>query len=430
MIKIHTLKNGLRVVTEKSLGVNSIGVGIMVQNGSRNESEELNGISHVIEHMMFKGTKTRNAKELAKCIEDQGGQLNAYTSKESTCYYVKNLYTHLDMSLKVLSDMILNSVFSEEELEKEISVIIEEINMNNDSPEDLLYDLHSKAMYGDSSLARPVLGTIDKVKNFSSDIVRKYFEEKYTPLNSVISICGRIDEDEVLELVEKYFGEWKSNNNKLPEYEELELSTDSLYCNKDIEQLHISLGLNGLKIGDEHAYPLALLCNIFGGGASSVLFQKVREEMGLCYNIYCFPQSYVNTGFINIYAGLNKDYALDVIKVIKRELIEFVKTGITEEELAINKEKLKANYILGLESTSAKMFSNAKQLLFRKRIIPEEEVLEKVNNITMDDINFVLKECFGKGIVNAAFIGPNVDEAKLNDVIFENKTAFVKGDRV
>lgn len=420
MYNLYTLKNGLRVVTEKNEGVNSVSVGVMIQNGSRNESLELNGISHFIEHMFFKGTNKRNAKEIAETIENVGGQLNAFTSKEATCYYIKNLYTHLDLSLEVLSDMILNSKFAEEEIEREKSVVIEEINMSEDNPEDVLEDLHAKACYGENSLSYPILGTIEKVKAITREDIKNYIDNKYTPYNTVISVCGKFDDNELSQLIEKYFGEWNSKNIYIPTYDSTFVHSDTYYSNKEIEQLHVSLGLKGLPYNHEKGYALVLLSNVLGGGASSILFQKIREQLGLCYSIYCYPQAFQGTGAINIYAGLGKDYGERALNAINEELIKFANNGITKEMLDINKEKIKASYILGQESTSSKMFNNAKSVLFKNRISTEEEVIEKVDKISLDDIDFVLKECFGKGILNSAYVGQNVDYKSLNKIILNN----------
>ena len=424
MQKLYTLKNGLRVVTEKNDGVNSISVGVMIQNGSRNESIEVNGISHFIEHMMFKGTKKRNSKEIAEAIENVGGQLNAYTSKEATCYYIKALYTHLDLSLEVLSDMLLNSTFDDKEIEREKKVVIEEINMNEDSPEDVLYELHSRAMFEDSSLSYPILGTIDRINSMTRDDIVTYIKEKYTPHNSVISICGKFDEKELMELIEKYFSEWTSEKKYIPIYNTIDINNDVFFANKEIEQLHINLGLKGFKSGHEKAYPLLLLSNMFGGGASSILFQKIREELGLCYNIYCYTQTFQGVGVVNIYSGLAKDSGVKALEVIQEEIYKFAQNGITSKELQINKEKLKASYVLGLESTSSKMFSNAKSILFKNKISTEEEIIKKIDNIRSEDIEFVLKDCFGNGIMNAAYVGNNVDNESLNNVIFKSQMSY------
>ncbi|MBE6049450.1 MAG: insulinase family protein [Clostridium sp.] len=424
MYNLYTLNNGLRVVTERNDGVNSVSVGIMVKNGSRNETEELNGISHFIEHMFFKGTKTRNAKEVAAAVENLGGQINAFTSKEATCYYVKNLYTHLDLSLEILSDIIFNSKFDKEDIEREKGVVVEEINMSEDNPEDALDDLHAKVSYGNNPLAFPILGTRDKVKSFTRETIKDFIKEKYTPSNSVISVCGKFDEKELEELVNKYFGEWKNDNIYVPNYEEAKIYAGSATANKDIEQLHISLGLKGLPYDHERNFALVLLSNLFGGGASSILFQKVREELGLCYTIYCYPQTYQGVGMLNIYTGLGKNYGEKALDVIIREINKFSNTSISEETLNMNKEKFKANYILGLESTSSRMFANAKSILFRNRISTQDEILQRIDKISSDDVEFVLKECFGGGIVNSAYVGKNVNYNSLENVILQSTEAY------
>ena len=416
MHNLYTLKNGLRVVTEKISESNSISVGVMIKNGSRNESLELNGISHFIEHMFFKGTKKRKSKDIVEDIENVGGQINAFTSKEATCYYVKNLYTHLELSLEILSDMILNSVFSVEEIEREKGVVIEEINMGEDSPEDVLDDLNSKACYGENPLSYPILGTIEKVKSIRREDILNFIKEKYTPQNTVISVCGKFDDKELKELIEKYFSNWNSDSNYIPTYENCEIQTGTYYKDKDIEQLHVILGLKGLPQGDEHGYALTLLSNVFGGGASSILFQEVREKLGLCYSIYCYPQPFQNAGSLSIYAGLGKNYGEKALEVILKEINKFAKEGITDDKLNINKEKLKASYILGLESTSSRMFANAKSVLFKNKITTQEDVIKRVDKISQEDIRFVLDNCFKNGVLNTSFVGNNINYSKLNDI--------------
>ena len=431
MHNLYTLKNGLRVVTEKISESNSISVGVMIKNGSRNESLELNGISHFIEHMFFKGTKKRKSKDIVEDIENVGGQINAFTSKEATCYYVKNLYTHLELSLEILSDMILNSVFSVEEIEREKGVVIEEINMGEDSPEDVLDDLNSKACYGENPLSYPILGTIEKVKSIRREDILNFIKEKYTPQNTVISVCGKFDDKELKELIEKYFSNWNSESNYVPNYENCEIQTGTYYKDKDIEQLHVILGLKGLPQGDEHGYALTLLSNVFGGGASSILFQEVREKLGLCYSIYCYPQPFQNAGSLSIYAGLGKNYGEKALEVILKEINKFAKEGITDDKLNINKEKLKASYILGLESTSSRMFANAKSVLFKNKITTQEDVIKRVDKISQEDIRFVLDNCFKNGVLNTSFVGNNINYSKLNDIVFDSSKAYkeIKGEK-
>ena len=388
MFNLYTLDNGLRVVTEYIEHVNSISVGIMVQNGSRNETKDENGISHFIEHMFFKGTDKRNAKEIVQEIENIGGQINAYTSKETTCYYIKALNTHVDLCLDVISD------------------------------------IHSEAIFGNNSLAYPILGTADKIKSFNRKKIKNYIKTHYTPYNSVLSICGKFDEKELKKLIEEYFGKWSKDNVYNPTYESVILNSDSKYCEKQIEQVHINLGLNGLAYADDKAYSLVLLNNIFGGGASSILFQKVREELGLCYSIYSYMQPYLGVGTMNIYTGLSNKYADKAISVINEQLQKFAKEGISDELLEINKEKIKANYILGLESTSSRMFANAKCVLLQNKIKTQEDVINRINKIDKHDISYVLERCFKPGIISTAFVGQGVETDKLNSILENSKVAY------
>ena len=424
MFNLYTLNNGLRVVTEYIEHVNSISVGIMVQNGSRNESKDVNGISHFIEHMFFKGTDKRNAKEIVQEIENIGGQINAYTSKETTCYYIKALNTHVDLCLDVISDMILNSKFDEEEIEKEKGVVIEEINMSQDNPEDVLDEIHSEAIFGDNSLSYPILGTPDRIKSFNRKKIKDYIRTHYTPYNSVLSICGKFDEKELRKLIEEYFGKWSKDDIYNPTYESITLKHDSKYTEKQIEQVHINLGLNGLPYADDKSYSLVLLNNIFGGGASSILFQKVREELGLCYSVYSYIQPYLGVGTLNIYTGLSNKYCDKAVSVINEHLYDFANKGISKELLEINKEKIKASYILGLESTSSRMFANAKTLLLQNKIKTQEDVINRINKIDNDDINYVLERCFKPGIISTAFVGQGIEANKLNSIINNSKVAY------
>lgn len=424
MYNLYSLENGLRIVTEKIEHVNSISIGVIVKNGSRNEQQDINGISHFIEHMLFKGTEKRSSKSIVEEIENVGGQINAYTSKESTCYYIKALSTHLELSLDILSDMMLNSKFDDEEIKKEQGVVIEEINMTEDSPEDVLGDIHAVAAFGDDPLAYPILGTAETVKSFNSNKIKEYIKNNYTPKNTVISVCGSFDEKQLKELINTYFGDWKSSTTNSFEYNTPELKKSFLYTEKNIEQLHINLGLTGIKQGDERGYSLLLLNNILGGGASSILFQKVREELGLCYSVYSYILTYQNTGTLNIYTGLSPNYASKAINAITEELDNFKIREFSKNEIDINKEKIKAHYILGLESTSSRMFNNGKSVLYKNKISTPEELIEKIDRIDMNSIKEVQELCFNTGIVNGAFVGKNVSLETLSTLCQNDVVAF------
>lgn len=424
MYNLFELQNGLRIVVERIDYVNSVSVGLWVENGSRNETSINNGISHFIEHMFFKGTERRTAKQIAEEIEDVGGQINAFTGKEATCFYVKALDSHLELCLDILSDMLFNSKFSEEDIEKEKGVVLEEINMSEDNPEDVLSDLHGKAAWGEDSIAYPILGTAISVKSFTREQLCDYIKSYYIPENSVISICGKFDLNNIEKLLNKYFGKWDTNNKKITNYSKPNILSSILYKNKKIEQLHISLGIAGIPIGDDDIYPLLLLNNILGGGVSSLLFQKVREDYGLCYSIYSYISTFNKTGLISIYTGLNTGYAKDALGLIKSELDQFIVRGISTEKLMKAKEQIKGSYILGLESTSSRMFSNGKAVLFLNKVNDPQEIMRKIDKIDQDSISRVMERTFKKGILNAAFVGDNVDTNSYDNIIQGSVHAF------
>lgn len=424
MYNIFKLSNGLRVVVENIDHVNSVSVGLWVENGSRNENSTNNGISHFIEHMFFKGTSNRTAKEIAESIEDVGGQLNAFTGKEATCFYIKALDTHLDLSLEILSDMLFNSKFAHEDIEKEKGVIIEEINMSEDQPEDVLTDLHSQAIWGGDSISMPILGTEETVRSFTRQQLLNYISSYYIPENSVISISGKVNIHNIESLVNSFFGTWNSTVKKITNYSTPNILTNHLFKQKEIEQLHISLGMQGIQTGNDDIYGLLLLNNMFGGGASSILFQKIREDLGVCYTIYSYISSFKNTGVISVYTGLNPKYSSEVVELIKDELHKFSSFDITNEKLIKLKEQLKGNYILGLESTSSRMFSNGKSVLFLNKVNKPQDIINKIDAVNKDKLYSLLEETFSKGIQNSAYVGQDIDLSKLIHIIEGDAIAF------
>lgn len=410
-----TLGNGVRVVIENIPYVRSVSIGIWIKTGSISESKENNGISHLIEHMLFKGTKTRSAKNIAEEMDNIGGQLNAFTSKECTCYYAKVLDTHLEEAVDILSDMFFNSVFDETELEKEKGVVFEEINMYEDSPEDIVHDLLSKTIFKGNPLSYPILGTQNSLSKITREDILKYLMEQYIPENVVISIAGKVDLNSTVDIIKKYFEKWK-HIKKAPIEQEFHVKQSSVnYRIKPLEQLHLCLGTEGVSIDSSDIYPLLVLNNIFGGSMSSRLFQKVREELGLVYSIYSYPTSYEKVGLFTIYAGMNPSNLLRVSELIKNEVENIRNNSFTKKEISKAKEQLKGNYILGLESTSSRMTALGKSVLFLDKIKTQEEIIEKIDSVKIDDINSIINKIFNLDKFNISYVG------KIeNDNIHEN----------
>lgn len=417
MYKRFTLDNGLKVIYEHIPYVKSISIGLWIKSGSRFENENNNGISHFIEHMLFKGTKNRSSKRISEEIETLGGQLNAFTSRESTCYYVKILDTHFDTGIDILSDMVINPIFSSEEIEKEKSVVLEEINMYEDLPEDLVADIQFKSVWGENTLAYPILGTSETVKNFTRESILDYYSQRYTPENTVLSVVGNFEEETLIKEIEKKLSTWNSNNAIVITEDAPELLNAVTVKNKPIEQVHIALTLKGLESGSNDLYSLLAINNYFGNGTSSKLFQSVREDKGYVYTIYSFPSSYKNTGMITIYFACNPSYLEDAIRLIKDEINNIYTNKISFEELDIIKEQLKGNYILGLEGVSNIMFGIGKAELILGRVYTTDEVLEKIDALTKDDIDKTIDYIFKDGIISAAAVGRDILEESLENLI-------------
>ncbi len=394
MFKKVQLSNGLRLVYEKIPYVRSVSVGIWVGTGSRNETSENNGISHFIEHMLFKGTTKRTAKDIAECIDAIGGQINAFTGKECTCYYTKTLDTHLDIAVDVLSDMLFNSSFDSDDINVEKRVVIEEIGMYEDTPEELVHDIFSEMVWDGNPLGYPILGTEMCINKFDKDMINKYMSEFYTPYNTVISVAGNFDESQLIELVNKYFQNWKSEATCNNKYTSAQYKVNKIIREKDTEQVHLCMGFEGIEHGNDKLYSLLSLNNVLGGGMSSRLFQSIREKRGLVYSIYSYPSTYQGSGLFVIYAGMNPEHLQTVIDLTKTELDLIIKDGITKDELAKTKEQLKGNYILGLESTNSRMNSIGKSELMLGKINTPEEILQKIDRVNMDSIIEMIKRVF------------------------------------
>lgn len=423
MYLIDKLDNGIRVVMEKIPHVNSVSIGIIVDNGSINEDKYNNGVSHFIEHMLFKGTEKRTAKEIAESIDNIGGQLNAFTGKESTCYYAKVLYNHLDIAIDVLADMLTNSKFSEADIEKEKSIIIEEINMYLDSPEDMANELLNEIMFEKTSLGYPILGTEESIKKLSRDHIISYFSSNYIPENIVISLAGNIDTKEAFKMLNYHFGSFNNLNKNKNSISNIYNFTNKIKgINKNTEQLNFCIGMEGLSITSENIEALLVLNNIFGSSMSSRLFQKIREDLGLAYAIESYPSPYKNIGTFTIYAGLDSSQLLKTVTYIEKEIDIIRRKLVSKDELNKSKEQLKGNYVLGMEGTFSRMYEIGKSLSVFNRIQSSEEVLYKIDKVNIDHINEVINMIFNKEKFNIAYVGdienPNDVEQKIKNILF------------
>lgn len=391
MVYYKRFDNGLRLIVNKIEGLMSVSFGVMVKTGSVNETEKNNGISHFIEHTVFKGTDKRSAFEISDHIDRIGAQINAFTSKEITCFYTKSTAEHFEESAEIVSDLFFNARFDEEELKKEKGVIIEEINMSEDTPEDLCLDLLAESCFGNKGLGRPILGSAKNVKSFKKADVLKYMDEYYTADNVVISVAGAIDEKKAEEVAQKYFAENFKRLKAKKAYTEKDESFLNLYKTKKIEQSHIALAYKTFSVKDERAVSLSVANAVLGGGMSSRLFQKIREEMGLCYTLYSYPSLYENDGVLEIYGGVNTDARDKAFSAILSEVKNFVVEGISDAEFSRAKEQIKSSFIMGRESTASQMLLYGKHLLFMNEVFDFNKELNEIDSLKKEQVNAVIK---------------------------------------
>lgn len=394
MIEKHTSENGLRVVLENIPSVRSVTIGVWILTGSRNEIHTNNGISHLIEHMMFKGTKKRSAKDIAEAFDSIGGQVNAFTSKEYTCYFARVMDTHKEHALEVLSDMFFNSTFDEAELEKEKKVVSEEIKMYEDAPDDIVHDLLAKAAYGEHSLGYPILGTDKQLESFTREDLFAYKDKFYNPSNVVISVAGNV-ETEFINQVESHFNQFE-NESKSNLIEKPTFIAEDLRRSKDTEQAHLCFGYEGISIHDERYSSLAVLNNVLGGSMSSRLFQEVREEKGLAYAVYSGHSSHLDSGLLTIYAGTGND-SLPLLKsTIEATINKLASVGITDSELKNSQEQLKGQIMLSLENTSSRMVRNGRNELLLGKHRSLDDIILDINSVDHTSIKDVSDQLFSK----------------------------------
>lgn len=385
-----TLQNGVRVIIEPIEGSRSTSTGVFIKAGTRTESFENIGISHLIEHMLFKGTSSKNAKEIASFFDELGGSVNAFTSKDHTCFYVKTLDEHAVMALDVLTDMLFDSVLDETELEKEKRVVVEEIKMYEDTPEDLVHELLAIAAYRDDILAQPILGTEESVNRLTRDQLVDYLQERYVAEEIVVSIAGHVSE-ELMEAVKRRFANIPSRESS-KELNQPELFDDTLTKRKETEQAHLCWNYEAISATDDRLPHLALMNNAIGATMSSRLFQSIREEEGLAYSIYSYYTTFADHGTFTIYVGTSPDTLNQVEVILERELKRLFEEGLTDEEVDKGKRQLKGSLVLGNESSSARMNRNGRNLLLLDEVEPIEHVIQKVERIERDEVNALIRE--------------------------------------
>lgn len=406
------LPNGLRVLGERLPHLRSVSIGAWMHVGSMMETPEENGLSHFIEHMIFKGTTKRTVRQIAEEMDAVGGQLNAFTGKDCTCCYAKVIDEDIELAIDIIADMVMNATMDEKELDKERGVVLEEISMDEDSPEDLVHDLLAKAQFGTQSLGQPILGPAEQVAAYTRANLMDYKNHHYLPRETVVALAGNYEPAQVQALMEKYFGTWQGGESALVVPKQQVLTGRRVVKEKDTEQLHICLGYPGFAYGTDDVYAVAVMNNVLGGAMSSRLFQRIREEMGAAYSVYSFPSTYTNCGTFTVYAGTSPETAQQVADELLGQIRLLRDGGVTQEEFNMAKEQLKVSYVLGLESSSARMSAIGRSKLLRGHAVDPQDVILKIEAVTKEDVERVAHRMFGRPF-SASAVGRNIDGLKL-----------------
>ncbi|KAB2954343.1 insulinase family protein [Heliorestis acidaminivorans] len=416
MVRKEVLPNGVRIVAESIPHVRSVALGIWVATGSRDEEPAVAGVSHFLEHLLFKGTEKRSAKDLAEVLEAVGGQLNAFTSKEYTCYHAKILDEHFDLALDVLTDMFFNSRFNEEDIERERRVVLEEIKMYEDSPDEVVHELLSETMWSTNSLGKPILGTYESIDSLSRDMIVDHFHNEYTANRIVIAVAGRIDPDKVIAQIRTHFEKMEKKKNR--EIRQLPTTTTKVaFVKKDVEQVQLCIGTSGLAHHSSNIYALHILNNVIGGGASSRLFQEIRENRGLAYSVFSYHSSFSDAGLFSIYAGTSPNYLQEVLEISIQEMVRIKNEGITEKELKRIQDQIKGSMYLGLESVNSRMTRLGRSEILYGRYVTPEEVIEKIYNVTREDVLNLARQLWTKDQIALAIVGSKEPEIELAEVL-------------
>ena len=398
------LDSGLRILTERMTQVRSISIGVWLTRGSRHESAERSGIAHFVEHMLFKGTATRSAEDIAQAIDSIGGQLDAFTAKEYASYYIKVLDEHLPLALDILSDIVLNPAFTPEDVEREKKVVVEEIKMVEDTPDDLVHELFTQGFWENHPLGRPILGTRETVESFTVDLLRQYFVNTYTPRNLIVSAVGNLEHERVRELVQERFGGLKPGGE--PGGEEAPTVVPKvLIRNKELEQSHICLGASSYPQNHDDRYSSFVLNTLLGGSMSSRLFQNVREKRGLAYAVFSGLSAYRDAGSFTVYAGCSNEAVGEVIDLIVEEIRGVKQAPVPAAELQRAKDHLKGSLMLSLENTASRMSHLARQEIYFDRQFGLDETLQGVERVTPGEVQRIAVDLFKGGSLAATVLG-------------------------
>ncbi len=412
------LPGGLRIVVESIPYVRSVSVGVWVRVGSRQEPAELAGVSHVVEHLLFKGTHRRTARQIAEEMDSIGGLLNGYTSKEYSCFYVKVLDEHLDRAMDLLSDLVLCPRFDPGDLAKEKGVILEEIKMYEDSPDELVGDLLLEAMWGQDSLGRPVIGAADTVSALAPETVSGYHRDGYRQAATVVALAGNVQPRTGFELAEKHFGAMAAGGGPAERAAPLFVPGCRRKV-KDIEQTHVSLGFEGVPLDAPALFDFQLLAGVLGGGSSSRLFQSIREDRGLAYSVFAYASPFSDTGFLGVYAGVSPENVGQTLALTEREIADLCRTGPSADELQRAKDQVKASLLLGLENTSNRMSRLGRSLLLLGRILSPDEVARRIDAVTVESLTELARRVLRPERVALAAVGPEglPEEAEMREAL-------------
>ena len=415
-VKKTSLGNGIRILTKRMPHVRSVSMGVWVNVGARDELLTESGLSHFIEHMIFKGTEKRTGFQIAKEFDAIGGQTNAYTSMEHTCYHARVLDTHLATMVDILSDIFLNSLFDEKDIRSERPVILQEIGMVEDSPDEYIHVLAGSGFWGDNPLGRSILGTRENVIGFNAGVIRDFFHRFYLPVRIVISAAGNIEHESLVDLVGSAFESVPSGNN-LPERVAPEARSLVDLHSRELEQVHVCLGTKGLAITDPRRYAFSLMNTILGGNMSSRLFQEIRENRGIAYAVYSFIVSHIDTGMFGIYAGVDPKRTHECIDLILKELRGLKTKRVESAVLQGAKEYLKGNLVMASESVDNQMARLAQNEIHFDRYVPLEEILENMESVSEDDLIDLSRTLFEEKQLVLTLLGPVTDKASYEKIL-------------